>query len=111
MNDQPLVERDGQESHRTGACGSELPDTEGATDISPHFLSAIKECRKCLGAVSQILRCLSVAAMYDRAIDTASSGVADIARRIIDETIKQLELVERELSDHESGPDRRGALT
>jgi hypothetical protein len=110
MNDQPLVKRNGQGSRRSGPYGGELPDGEGAKDIPPHLASAIKEWRQCLGAVSHTLGCLSVAAMYDKAIDTASAGVADIARRIIDETIKQMELVERS-SSQEAGPNRQRALT
>ena len=74
-------------------------------DIPPCIAAAMKEWRQCLGAVSHTLRCLSVAAMYDKDIDTASAGVADIARRMIDKTVKQIELVEGGLSPA-TNPDR-----
>lgn len=94
----------------SGAYGNPPPDGDPGIYIPPHLAPVIKEWRECLGAVSHTLGCLSVAAMYDKAIDTASAGVADIARRIIDETIKQIELVERG-SSHDDGPSRQGAST
>lgn len=81
-----------------GTYGSPLPERDPGMDIPPCIAAAMKEWRQCLGAVSHTLRCLSVAAMYDKAIDTASAGVADIARRIIDETVKEIELLEDGLS-------------
>jgi hypothetical protein len=94
----------------SGAYGNPPPDGDPGMDIPPHLASAIKEWRECLGAVSHTLGCLLMAAMYDKAIDTASAGVAEIARRIIDQTIKQIELVEHG-SSQEGGPNRRGAFT
>ena len=94
----------------SGAHGNTPPDRDPEMGIPPHLAAVLKECRECLGAVSHTLGCLLVAAMYDKAIDTASAGVAEIARRMIDETIKQLKLVERG-SSHGDGPIRPEALT
>jgi hypothetical protein len=52
-----------------------------------------------------------VAAAYDRTIDTASAGVADIARRMIDETNKQLDGIFEKNSNNEGEHANRGTLT
>ena len=93
----------------SGAYGNPPPDENRGMYIPPHLASVIKEWRECLSAVSHTLGCLSVAAMYDKTIDTASAGVADIARRMIDGTTKQMELVERG-SRHEGEPNCQGTL-
>jgi len=89
----------------SGLAGREPPDRGPGLEMPQHIASVIKDCRSCLGAVSQTLRCLSVAGAYDRTIDTASTGVADIARRMIDETITQLDgILEKKLTTKASIP-------
>ncbi len=94
MNDQVARAEHSQGSHTGGAHGSEPLHSERGLDIPPCLAAAIKEWRSRLGVASALLHCLSVASMYDESIDSSSAGVAEVAGRLIDETIKQLEPVE-----------------
>lgn len=95
----------------SGLAGRKPPDRGPGLEIPQHIASVIKDCQSRLGAVSQTLRCLSVAAAYDRTIDAASAGVADIARRLIDETNKQLDGIFEKNSNNEGEHTNRGTLT
>lgn len=95
----------------SGLAGRKPPDRGPGLEIPQYIASVIKDCRNCLGAVSQMLRCLSVAAAYDRTIDSASTGVAEVARRMIDETTKQLDGIFEKNSNDEGEHTNRGALT
>ena len=94
----------------SGLAGRKPPDRGPGLELPQHIASVIKDCRSRLGAVSETLRCLSVAAAYDRTIDTASTGVAEIARRMIDETTKQLDEIFEKNSNNSGECTHRGAL-
>jgi hypothetical protein len=63
-------------------------------DIPPGTALAIQRERRRLGLARSLLKCLSVASMYDEKIDASSAGVAEVACRLIEETINHLELAE-----------------
>jgi hypothetical protein len=67
--------------------GSAPPSGERGIELPHRVAAAIKR----LGIASSLLRTLSVASGYDRHIDTSSAGVAEIAGRLIDEAVMELD--------------------
>jgi len=60
---------------------------ERGMEVPQRVTAAIRR----LGIARSLLHTLSVAAGYDRHIDTSSAGVAEIAGRLIDEAVMELE--------------------
>ena len=72
----------------TGVNGGRAPPSdERGMEVPQRVTAAIRR----LGIASSLLHTLSVAAGYDRHIDTSSAGVAEIAGRLIDEAVMELE--------------------
>lgn len=69
--------------------GNAPPGTEllGGLDLPQRVAAAVRR----LGIASDLLQNLSVASMYDMRIDSSSAGVAEIAGRLIDEAVMELD--------------------
>jgi hypothetical protein len=88
MDEQAARTELSSESLTSGVNGdSALLSGKRGTEVSQRVTAAIRR----LGIASSILRTLSVAAAYDRHIDTSSAGVAEIAGRLIDEAVIELD--------------------
>jgi hypothetical protein len=64
---------------------------------------------KCLQSARAILKALSVASMYDPAIDSASAGIADLALRLIDSSLDELSPSQRCRAADERQPPGAGS--
>jgi hypothetical protein len=76
---------------------------EGAANLSPKVIRAIERERRRLDRATALLKCLTVASMYDDAID--AGGVAEVAYRLVEKAIGRLDVVElRRAAKRSRGP-------
>ena len=66
-------------------------DSERGPDLPPYIALMIRQVRRRLRVANSLLKCLSVASMYDPQIDTSSAGVAGVASRLICSALEQLD--------------------
>jgi hypothetical protein len=90
MGNEAVAEQHSQGRHTPGAYGSSAPPSSERGMAHPHRIAAAAAIKR-LGIARAILHTLSVASSYDRNIDSSSAGVAEIAGRLIDEALAELD--------------------